>query len=101
MAANQGAANTSKKPNVSNSGPQVGLSVNHSSTKIGLIPRWGITDPGTLASANRNSRIKAVFMLVSWRHIQRKKPTRDMGGSGTCSVVVSVAITTPFQIQAW
>ena len=66
-------------------GPKVGLSEIHSLTRNGLLPRCGNIDPGTLAIASKKSKIKAVFMLVNWRQVNRRNPSAPMGGRvGAC-----------------
>ncbi|CAB4863180.1 unannotated protein [freshwater metagenome] len=81
-AANQGDANTSKNPRDFRTGPHVGDPAIHSFTLRGSLPCWGRTDPGMLAMASRKSRMRAVFMLVSWRQAHRSRPTPPNGGSG-------------------
>ena len=79
-AENQGEEYTSKNPSRSRIGPHVGELVMKLRTLIGSTPRCGYTEPGTLAKANKKSRTSAVFMLVSWRHNQRKNPLLLIGG---------------------
>ena len=45
----------------------------------------GTTDPGTAASASRNSRISAVRIEVSWRQAQRASPTGAAPGPAPCA----------------
>jgi hypothetical protein len=42
----------------------------------------GSIEPGIAASATKSSKRSAVFMLVSWRQFQRRKPQKFRGGSG-------------------
>ena len=86
MAANQGAANTSKKPAASRTRDQPGWSEMYWSTLVGFNGRWGNSEPGTAASASRNSSTSAVRMLVSRRHELRASaigpPCQDRTGAG-------------------
>ena len=87
-AANHGAENTSKKPNRSRMGPQVGFPSIQSVTRTGSRSRWGRTDPGMDAMASRKSRMRAILILVNWRQHQRRKPVPSSGGGLAGSVVI-------------
>src|SRR6266536_3864402 len=54
-----------------------------SDTLIGSIGVWGMSDPGTAPRARRKSSIRAVFMEVSWRQVQRSQPIKPKAGGGS------------------
>ena len=67
----------------------------------GACPRCGSIDPGTAPTAIRNSSTSAVRIEVSWRHIQRRKPsgpraTGPRGGSRSASGAVDSAVSAAF-----
>jgi len=82
MAANQGAANTSNSDSRFSSGPSAGWLVMYICTPAGSMPFCGSTDPGTLATASRNSSTRAVRIDVSCRHPHRSHRVSPAGSPG-------------------
>jgi len=82
MAANHGDAKTSNQPSRSSQGATTGLALRYASTFSGPSCRCGRSDPGTAATARRNSSTSAVRMLVSCRHERRTTATITMRTAG-------------------
>ena len=98
MAANHGEAKTSNIDSRSSSGASVGCSAKYACTSTGLSVRCGRNEPGTLASASRNSSSSAVRMLTSCRQARRTGATtepRGVGGGAVDRRVASSAGASP------